>query len=200
MPPHLAHFVRSLASATPWLLAVALVSCGAKPPADAASPTKATESAAAEGKTDAPATQTSPSDPAASTSGATAAAPAKPTEPQVSDADPGDSGAFNLGAHHAKPVVEANKPFLTRGCWADAMKANPSGPSKVKVAIEVEVTPEGKVTKVALVGGKEYEGFAACVKNHVMRWKWPRAKATSSVMFPMEFAHGDVEWREKEKK
>jgi hypothetical protein len=183
------------------VLLLALSACGSKPPADAASPTKATESAAADAKPDVPATPAGTSEAAAPASAAAApVAPAKSDEPEISEKDPGDSGAFNLGAPHAKAVVEANKPFLNKSCWADAVKANPSGPSKVKVVIEAEVTPDGKVTKVALVGGKEYPNFAECVKKHVTRWKWPKAKSTSSVMFPMEFSHGDVQWREKEKR
>jgi hypothetical protein len=185
------------------IAAAATAACGTKGPTDATTPKTATssvlstpdkagDSATPQGAADAPAT-------ASSTAAAKPAAPAS-DEPQVSDMDPGDSGAFNLGAQHTKPVIDANRPFLNRSCWANAVKDTPNGPAKIKLVIELEIQPDGKVTKATLVGGKDYPGFAPCVEKHVRRWHFPKAKAVSSAMFPLEFTHGDVEWKVKEKK
>ena len=192
-----AYMPRALA---PWsvfgCLLLALSACGGKPAPEPASPAAPSPSTAA--ASDAPADPSTPQAAApADPASAPAAAPAT-NEPEVSQIDPGDSGAFQLGPHHAKPIIDANRPFLNRTCWAAAVKNKPHGPAKIKLAIEVEVQPDGKVTKVAMVGGKDYEGFASCVEKHVKRWRWPKAKAVSSLMFPIEFTHGDVEWREKE--
>jgi outer membrane biosynthesis protein TonB len=171
------------------LLALLCGACGPKPQTDPAAPPNPHAPADVQAPTtDAP--------PDAAPSPAPAAGAAQ--TPEVSQADPGDSGAFQLGAHHAKPIIEANRPYLNRTCWADAVKRNPSGPAKVKIAIEVEVQTDGSVSRVALVGGKDYEGFAGCVQNHVKHWRWPKAKAVSSLMFPIEFSRGEIEWKVKE--
>ncbi|MBI5533000.1 MAG: hypothetical protein HY898_09810 [Deltaproteobacteria bacterium] len=183
--------------------ASATAACGAKPPTDAATPS--TTQSGAPSTPDKPGDSAAPktsSDTPASTSSAAApkaAAPASDEYP-VSDVDPGDSGAFNLGAQHTKPIVDANRPLLNKSCWANAVKENPNGPAKTKLVIELEIQPDGKVTKTTMVGGKEYQGFSACVEKQVKRWRFPRAKAVSSAMFPLEFSHGDVEWKIKEKK
>lgn len=174
-----------------------IVACGAGAPKQAKEPEvepqeqKAAASPEAPGKSDMPAASESKEAKAEEAK----AAEAKPKEPEIpmSKEDPGDSGAVQLGPEHAKKVVATNQPFLAEYCWTKAMKENPKGPKKVRLATEVEVNPDGTAKNVKVVGGKDYAGLSDCVEKHMKLWKYPRAKKQSSLMFPIILEHKDVE-------
>lgn len=177
------------------VVALWVTGCAAGSPSPAKEPEAATQKAQADSKAE-PSDAPSDATPSAKAQDATEAkAEAKPAaEPiPVSQEDPGDSGAVQLGADHAKKVVAANQPFLAEYCWAKAMKQNPQGPKKVRVATEVEVEPNGTPKRVKVVGGDAYTGLAACVEKHMMLWTYPRAKKASSLMFPIVLEHKEVE-------
>lgn len=187
----------------------ALAGCGAKPePATPSATTDSTPvtSATAVGSNPSP-TQSatiapSPGSevkPVAQTTSTSTAAPSKPAqeEVEVANFDPGDSGQFQLGAHHVLPVLNANRPYLARYCWAPAVNKNPNGPKKVKIPTEVEVKPDGTVSKVKVVNNESYPEMAPCMERHLKKWKFPKAKGTSSLLFPIGFERSEVEVVEK---
>ncbi|MCU0692796.1 MAG: hypothetical protein MUF54_15455 [Polyangiaceae bacterium] len=106
--------------------------------------------------------------------------------------EPKDSGKHQLDAAAVKETVAAYRPHLGEVCWDPHVKKQPDGPDPVRVAIEVEVLPDGKVQSVRAVGGKEYEGMAPCVQRHVQRWQFPLAKQRSTLMFPIVFSRSET--------
>lgn len=175
-----------------------IVGCGAGAPKQAKEPEAGAQEQKAAATQETPAKSDMPAAADAKEAKADAAkaeAKPEPKEPEIpmSKEDPGDSGAVQLGAEHAKKVVAANQPFLAEYCWTKAMKENPKGPKKVRLATEVEVNPDGTAKNVKVVGGKDYAGLSACVEKHMKLWKYPRAKKASSLMFPIILEHKDVE-------
>jgi len=186
--------VARLLQALGLICVAGIVACGAGAPKQAKEPDSALEEQKAAASPEAPAKSDMPAAADASEAKGDAAKP-EPKEPEIptSKEDPGDSGALQLGADHAKKVVAANQPFLAEYCWTKALKENPKGPKKVRLATEVEVNPDGTAKGVKVVGGNDYAGLSACVEKHMKLWKYPRAKKASSLMFPIILEHKDVE-------
>ncbi len=101
--------------------------------------------------------------------------------------EPKDHTRTQLAGPDVQALVSSNKSNLNETCWKPEIDKNPKGPDKVRVATELQVDPDGRVTDVKVVGGKDYPGFAACVERALRSWCFPGAKQPSSLMFPMVF-------------
>jgi len=131
--------------------------------------------------------------PSAEESPPPATEPAAPADPYADMPHPPDqdSGRHQLTAADVKETVANYRPHMREICWLPRVNDNPKGPRTARVAIEVEVTGSGEVESIRAVGGKGYDGLADCVKEHVERWHFPRAKQSSSLMFPVLFKRGE---------
>lgn len=102
-----------------------------------------------------------------------------------------DSGRQQLSAADVKEMVETYRPHMRELCWIPRVNQNPKGSETVRIALEVDVARNGEVNSVKGVGGQQYEGLNECVKEHVKRWHFPKAKQSSSLMFPIVFNRGE---------
>lgn len=182
-----------------WLFGAALcslVACGgaaspASTPADGPTATEGTsEATAGETESGASSDQANGSKGAASEASTEAAAPADPYADMPHPPD-SDSGRAELSADDVKETVKTYRPHLDKVCWTPRVNNSPSGPNTVRVAIEVEVTKNGEVKSIRVAGGKDFVGLTDCVEEHVKRWHFPRAKNSSSLMFPILFERGE---------
>ncbi len=179
------------------VIEAAVWGCGAgtPPPADPAEP-PTTPPAASSSVTPAAGTASGLSpQPAGSPEASSAPAPSPPAEASQIQVcpEPKDRSRLQLGASDATEVVRANRSHLNTACWAPAIRKNPNGPDKVRLAAEITVQGDGRVSQGKVVGGKEYEGFAACVERELKTWCFPGARQPSSLMFPMIFVKAEGE-------
>ena len=181
-----------------WLFGAmlcSLVACGGAPPAasspaDPKAPAGTTEATAGEGEPGSPTDQPEGTTEAAPEATPEAAAPADPYADMPHPPD-SDSGRHQLSAEDVKGTVKNYRPHLDKVCWTPRVNNSINKPDTARVAIEIEVTKKGEVTSIRAVGGKGYDGLASCVEEHVKRWHFPRAKQSSSLMFPILFQRGE---------
>ena len=174
---------------------VALVGCGGAQPG-AAAPTAGEAGATERAEDGSGAEEGNPGTPAEpgkarGEAGSGAAAAADPYADMPHPA-PVDTGRPQLEAGDVRDTVEGYRPHLRKLCWEPRVNAIAGGPATSRVAVEVEVSPDGSVKGSRVVGGKGYEGLADCVQGHVAHWQFPRAKQTSSLMFPIVFERGEA--------
>lgn len=183
----------------PLVLLGVLSACGGGAPT-AATPSTEPSAPSAPVAADAPAAAQDTNAPAtdgtsASSSGAQQPAPAAPVVAQGCP-EPKDRSRVQVSAADVQELVNANRPHLHAACWKPAIVKKPKGPDKVRIATELQIEGDGSVKEVKVVGGNDYEGFAACVERELKAWCFPGAKQPTSLMFPMIFVKAEGEMME----
>ena len=184
-------------------LALAFITgCGGSSPAPATpadeAPAQASNANETTGSESASEATTSANNPKSTSSPTKPDQPSKPAAPADPYADmphpaPSDSGRLELIGTDVSPVVAAYRPHLRTLCWTPRVNEDASSSVDVRVAMQIEVNPDGTVKSVKASGAKDYPGLAQCVEDHARRWHFPTAQRTSTLMFPVTFTREEVQ-------
>ena len=180
------------------LAALCVAGCGGSPSQDPS--TAASESSARSDSAESEPGSSSGSEDGNATTGNSdreeqAAAQAEPVDPyaDMPHPPPSDSGRFELISSDASGVVDAYRPHVRKLCWTPRVSEDTAANVEARVAMQIEVNPDGTVKSAKASGAKDYPGLATCVEDHALRWRFPTAKRISPLMFPLVFTRGEVE-------
>jgi len=97
-------------------------------------------------------------------------------------------GGGQLAAADVERVVQQHRAFVKRQCWESALASRPpNAPSSARVAVTMNVGPDGRVQNVSASGGDGYPGLSSCVQSQVKGWTFPPSEG-STVTVPFVFA------------
>lgn len=116
--------------------------------------------------------------------------PEPPPEPQLSPAKvPKAPLSGRLTPQQFSTVLQNNKSQLQR-CYETALRAT-GGKQEGAIQLDVNVVvATGGGTKSVSLKGDGLGNMTECVRNSLLRWRFPAAGATSEFAFPLVFMPG----------
>ncbi len=87
-------------------------------------------------------------------------------------------------------VVASRQAAVSRRCWEPALEKNAGiGSSGARVAVTIEISPDGTVGSVTAQGAeRDFPDLSACVSSRVKAWQFPASGAATRVNIPFVFA------------
>lgn len=94
------------------------------------------------------------------------------------------TAAGGLSDDQVRSVVQRERGRI-ESCRVAAAWGRSSTP-RVELAVEIEVTPSGSVTR-ARVSGDSVPGLDACLERVIRGWRFPPTRASTQTSFPLVF-------------